>query len=554
VRDRSFTSLRGTFGDRREPNVTKQSQLVVLALACLLPFIRLGLGEILPWDESLYAIRADACLKFGAWLDQTQYAVGHLYSSTHPPLGVWLIAISKYCFGDSTFAVRLPIALAASASVFLLWLTIRKMVSENAALVAAVSLSTADLFLVLSHRAQMECLLLFFCVAAIYSFVLAIEEERWPYALMSGILLGLGLLTKFGEALFILPFLLLLPWALGKPRSIRYVGIIIPTSIVIAVPWFLMMTLRHPDYWTHVFGSLEILREGNYAPSTLAWWYYLNQLLVALPLIVVAFCIRGASRLFRASLVWLISLLIVLQLVGTRMPHFAFLLIVPGVFLIASSWDALADMHPKKRRIMFILILLAVAWSASEQIRLLVTHRMVWDEVQIPLIGIVTVVIALATAAYFWRSRQGRSKYAIVISTILLGIALANLFSEDESESIHGASLIMTVLSANLAKSDLVVIHSDFPSEQYAPQLAYYSKGWTLGWIPGKTSRAISWDSAATSAYTPDSSHEIAVITRFEDRFYHRPASETALWDTLTRKLRKSFSHEQVYRSYVLYY
>src|ERR1019366_3313700 len=112
---------------------------VLLIVACLLPFIRLGLGEIQPWDESLYAIRADACLKFGAWLDQTQYAVGHLYSATHPPLGVWLIATSKFCFGDSTFAIRLPIAMAASASIFLLWLIVRMFVSKESALVSAVS-------------------------------------------------------------------------------------------------------------------------------------------------------------------------------------------------------------------------------------------------------------------------------------------------------------------------------------------------------------------------------------------------------------------------------
>ncbi len=150
---------------------------VLLAVAFLLPFIQLGLGEIQPWDESLYVIRAEACLKFGSWLDQTQYAVGHLYSATHPPLGIWLIAISKYLFGGSTFAIRLPIALAASGSIILLWLIARRFASKEAALVAAVSLSTADLFLELSHRAQMECLILFFCLAAIYLLLIAIERR-----------------------------------------------------------------------------------------------------------------------------------------------------------------------------------------------------------------------------------------------------------------------------------------------------------------------------------------------------------------------------------------
>jgi 4-amino-4-deoxy-L-arabinose transferase-like glycosyltransferase len=527
---------------------------VLLAVACLMPFIRLGLGEILPWDESLYAIRADACLKFGAWLDQTQYAVGHLYSATHPPLGVWLIAIFKYLLGNSTFAVRLPIALAASASVFLLWLIVRKFASKEAALAAAVSLSAADLFLVLSHRAQMECLILFFALASIYHLLIAIERERWTLAAMSGILLGCGLLTKFGEAFFILPFILLMPWALDKPRAIRLVGFIIALSVVVAASWFAMMASRHPDYWNHVFGSLESLREGNYAPSKLAWWYYGNRLFVGLPLILAALFVRNSSRWFRASLVWLVTLMLVLQFIDTRMPHFAFLLLAPGTLIIGTCWDEVFGVRSKKRAGVFIVLLLSVAWSASEQVRLFLTHRLIWDAIEVPLIGIVIITMAVALAILVWRLRLEQFRFAALFPMLLLGIALAHLWSDDKSENIHGAPQIGTIISALPTKDDLVVIHNDFSHEEYAPQLAYYTGGWTLGWIPGKTSRAITWDSALTNNFIPDSSQEVVVVTRFEDRFYHRPAHEAALWDTLTRKLRQSFSHEQTYPSYMLYY
>ena len=524
---------------------------MLLALACLLPFIGLGVGEIQPWDESLYVIRAQACLTFGAWLDQTQYAVGHLYSATHPPLGVWLIAISKYLFGDSTFAIRLPVALAASASVFLLWSIIRKFASSEAALIAAISLSTADLFLELSHRAQMESLILFFSLAAIYLLMVSMERDRWMFALFSGILFGFGLLTKFGETLFIIPFIFLLPWAMGKPRAVRFTGISIAIAIVMSAPWFAMMALRHPDYWNHVYGSLETLREGNYAPSTLAWWYYLNRLLVGLPLILIALFSRGSRRWFRASLVWLGTLLLVLQLVGTRMPHFAFLMLAPGTLLIGSSWDAVVETRSKKF-MGIVIALLAIAWSASVQVRLFLTHRLAWNGIEIPSVGIVTIIVSCILATVFWWFLGKRP--VIIFSTILLGLALAHLFSDDQSESMQGAPQAATMLLSGSAKNNLIVIHRNFPNEEYAPQLAYYTKGWTLGWIPGKTSRAITWDSAVTNSYITDSSRECAVVVRFEDRFYHRPASEPALWDSLTCKLQKSFTHEQIFGSYILYY
>jgi 4-amino-4-deoxy-L-arabinose transferase-like glycosyltransferase len=527
---------------------------VLLIVACLLPFIRLGLGEIQPWDESLYVIRAEACLKFGAWLDQTQYAVGHLYSATHPPLGVWLIAISKYLFGDSTFAIRLPVAMAASASIYILFLIVRKFTSKEAALVAAVSLSVADLFLLFSHRAQMECFILFSALAAIFFLSVVIERDQWLAALLSGIALGLGLLTKFAEAFFIVPFILLMPWALSKPRAIRYVGISIAIAVIIMIPWFAMIALLHPDYWNHVYGSLQTLRQGNYHPSSLAWWYYLNRLIVGLPLVVSALFVRGSSRLFRTSFVWLLSILIVLQLVDTRMPHFAFLLLAPGAMLIGASWDKLNEMTSKRRGAIFTLTLFTVAWSASEQVRLLVTHRMLWNNTIFAPSGWIIVSIAFILSGIALHFAHDRMRFATAFVVILVGIAFAHLFSEGNFVFENGASQVATIISHPSSKTNIVVIHYDFPNEEYAPQLAYYTCGWTLGWIPGKTSRTFTWDTAAINSYKPDSSQDFVIVTRSVDRFNHLSDKDSAVMDTLMSKLWSNFAHKREFQSYVVFF
>ncbi len=539
----------------------------LLTIACILPFIRLGLGEIQPWDESLYVIRAESCLKFGAWLDQTKYAVGGLYSATHPPFGVWLIAISKFLLGDSTFAIRLPIAVAASVSVALLWMILRKFSSKEAALVASVSLSTADLFLFFSHRAQMECMVLCFSLASIYFLLIALDRDSWKFAALAGVILGFGLLTKFAEALFVLPFILLLPRALGKLRTIRYVVAVFVVALVVVAPWFVMMTLRHPDYWNHVYGSLETLREGNYAPSTLAWWYYLNRLLVGLPLIVAAVFITRVGRPIRASIGWILSLLVVLQLVGTRMPHFAFLLLAPGAVLIGFIWDllknrtTLADLSGQSNKshyalsaFFFTVLLLVIAYSSSEQVRLLFTHRIRWREfITVPQ-GLVAFGIAVTLGIAATMSSENHARISVGFSVLLLSLAFLHLFSTQEHVYQDGAESVASIATLLPEKSSILVIHPNFPNEKYAPQLAYYTHGWTLGWIPGKTSRTMTWDSSVSLECTADSARELAVITRFEDRFFHPPVSEIALWDSLTKKLHRCFSHEKVYRSYVLYY
>lgn len=532
----------------------RRIETALLAAACLIPFVRLGIGEIQPWDESLYVIRATACLKFGAWLDQTKYAVGHLYSATHPPIGVWLIAIAKYLFGDSTFTARLPAALLASASVLLLWVIVRKFASREAALASVISLATADLFVLFSQRAQMETSVLFFSLASVAALLMAIEQERWSWWLMSGLFLAMGLLTKFGVALFVAPFLFLLPWALSKPRAIHYVLFSFFIAGAIVAPWFLMMESRHPDYWNHVAAGLVTLSEGHYAPSKLAWWFYLNRLAVGLPLLIFVPFVKRTSRFYIATIIWLLSLLVLLQLVGTHMSHFAFLLLAPGAALVGAAWDSVMDRPAKWRWVLFLGAVLAIAWSASEQVRLLLTHHLAWNDFIVRPLGMITTGFAVVLAAIGLARIKSRARYAIALSLLLLGLAFTHLLSEDAPVFEDGAAKVAALAAGLSSKSTMVVIHSDFPHELYAPQLAYYTGGWTLGWIPGKTSQTITWDSAATPAYAPDTVREIAVVVNYTDRFNHPSPEKMALWDSLTQKLQRSFPNERIFRSYVVFY
>ena len=534
--------------------MVRRIESALLAVACVIPFVRLGIGEIQPWDESLYVIRATACLKFGAWLDQTKYAVGGLYSAWHPPFGIWLIAFSKYFLGDGTFVARLPAALAASGSVLLLWFFVRRFVSATSALVAAVSLSAADLFLLYSHRAQLETFLLFFTLATLLFLLRAIERSSWRQAILGGIFFGLALQVKIGYALYSLPMFLLLPWAMGRPRDLRYPALAFASGFLLALPWFVMMSLHHPNYWPFVTHSLSTFQRGTYAPSSVAWWFYANRLIIALPLIVVIIFVRRWDKPSIAALIWLLSVAILLQVFGTRMAHFAFLLLAPGAVLVGMGWDRVKRLEPRWRAAAMSLVVLLIAWSASEQVRLLLTHRIQWSDVIARPAGIITIGIAVVLAGIALTRIKSTSRYAIAFCVILLGIALSHLLSQSDAVYENGAANISALVDSLSTKTTMVVIHPDFPHELYAPQLAFYTGGWTLGWIPGKTSRSITWDSAATPAYFPDSTREIAVITRFENRFFHPPDLERALWNSLTQKLRQSFSNERVFRSYVVFY
>ncbi len=548
----------------------------ILLLASLLPFLRLGIGEIQPWDESLYAIRANACLAFGAWLDQTHYAIGHFYSATHPPLGVWLIALSKLVLGDSTFAVRFPMALAASTSVLMLYAVVNRLASRAAALVSAASLAASSLFVLYSHRAQLESLVLCFGLATIVFLLFALDKRSLPMLGLSGVALALGLLSKFIVVLYVAPLLLLLPYVRCKNALWWYPLITLLAGCALSLPWLLYMLSQHPDFLQHIQESLGGLQSGTYARSSAAWWYYVNQLVVSIPLLILALGYfltntregsAGSSeaeissrRLTRSLVLWLILLLGVLQLVGTRMPHFAFLLILPGAMLAGVSWDKYTLLSRSQRVIIGSLALVLIGWSSSEQLRLVVTARMHWDEVVLPSAYIMMLIFAGAITSIYLtfggrikatNSNSGSWAHGVVV-LILTGAALHPL-TQQEAVFTNGARPISQILQMQTGKVRAVIIHPDFPHEQFAPQFAYYTAGWTLGWLPNKSSDTLTYERAIAS-YVPDSSQDVAVVTHFTDRFHHPDRQEVGTLAVLDERLRRAFLRRTILRSYTIYY
>src|SRR5262245_41457372 len=96
---------------------------LVILLAALNAFGRIGQETITEWDESLYATSAAEMVQSGNWIATTFNQELDYYNSK-PPLNVWLIALSFKMFGVSIVALRLPSAIAAVSTVVLLiwWL------------------------------------------------------------------------------------------------------------------------------------------------------------------------------------------------------------------------------------------------------------------------------------------------------------------------------------------------------------------------------------------------------------------------------------------------
>src|SRR5438270_1522226 len=196
------------------------------------------------------------------------------------PLVYWLMAASYSVFGVHDWAARLPLALGV---LLLCWTTYRFgcwAFDEASALYSGIALATCIGLFLFTRILIPDALLTLTITGAIWAWLRLLdpdEEPKFPYIAQFGICFGLGLLLK-GLIAVVFPVLaglaymtftrqifaasawkrLRLPWVIG-------------ITLLIAVPWHVLATLRIPPYFTFSMHS----GPGEY--HGFFWFYFFNE-------------------------------------------------------------------------------------------------------------------------------------------------------------------------------------------------------------------------------------------------------------------------------------
>jgi 4-amino-4-deoxy-L-arabinose transferase-like glycosyltransferase len=537
-------------------------EILLLGSAALLQFYRLGIGEFASWDESLYLVRAEACVKFGVWIDQTKYAIGGLYSSTHPPLAIWLMALCRTIFGDGLFASRAIAAVSAVLAILFCYKLCRLIMSREASLVASISLACAQPLLWYGHHAQLDIPMMAGVFATLYFFTRSVKTNSARDSIIAGIVFGIALSTKAFQALAIVPVLAALPFVFQASNKrgllLRMLGI----TAIISLPWYAYMVIQHPDFFSQYGNLVSSLRSGSYSPGKTdkQWWYYANQLLIALPLLplVTAVFINKSKdkllkRFFFSLGVWLLLLLVFLSALHTRMLHFVLHLLPIASVLLAIGVDRFNSIESKsKKTVLLGFCGLTIIWSVSEGLRrsiklgLSPVYDINW--------GVIAILL-LAGSLYFVLLRKARMPVvSFSICIILLGLSYYRLAVESNDEYISGAKSVAESLE-DAGVSSVAVVYPNYPHEILVPQLAYYTNGWTLGWRPGKTATFLNWNEADSIIITGKTlPAQSAIVYNTWDQFYKPSAEELGMTHRLDSGLSVLYSKKMQMKKYTLYY
>jgi 4-amino-4-deoxy-L-arabinose transferase-like glycosyltransferase len=355
-----------------------------LAIAAVLAFALAFQGTRPLWepDEGRYVTVALEMIHLDDWLvPRLHHEYPHF---AKPPLSYWLIAVSLRSLGASEWAVRVPNALAFTATVLLVYGIGRRLCPENAALAAVVYASfllpTVAANIVTSDTLLAACEALAVWGFASWWWSPGRTRRGWLVVMWLGF--GLAFLTKGPPGL--LPLLgigalvLATTGVKGLAALLSRAGLAL--FAVVGLGWYVAVVIHRPELVGYFLGEEFVGRIFTDQHGRNAQWYgvvavYLPTFVLgALPWTVpLAARLRHAGRAFRPSwwrrcrrddpalfftLAWLLLGLAVFLLSRSRL-HLYLLPLFPALAVLTAM--ALRDQWQwTRRRLVLIALWLAV--------------------------------------------------------------------------------------------------------------------------------------------------------------------------------------------------
>ncbi len=330
---------------------------MLIALATCLFFVALGRLPLLEPDEGRNAEVAREMLVSGDWITP------HFNSLTYldkPAVYFWLVAASFRVAGVSEYAARLPSALMGFGTLILTWLMARKMFGDAAGLRAGIIWATMPLVIVFSRTVIFDMTLTFLITLAMFAFWTASTSgfrRPWLEIVMFAAC-GLATITK-GPVGFLLPLLSIVVYQVlgGRFRELKRLrwGLGVAALLAAALPWFIAVSLRNPDFPRYAFWdeSLQRFASGN-AHRGGSVFYYIPIFLAGLLPWSFFLIFAGWNRIRRwkdlreetnkpvlFALAWACLIFVFFTISRSKLPAYFLPATVPLSILMARAWEDL---------------------------------------------------------------------------------------------------------------------------------------------------------------------------------------------------------------------
>ena len=277
------------------------------------------------------------------------------------PAIAWVIAAGTALFGQTVFGVRFFAVILASTTGLGIFLLARRLFSDRVGFWAVVLAALTPLFAVGATLMTIDTIYVFFWTFAALAFWRAKDETRLGYWVLTGALVGMGILAKYTAAMELVCFAAFCAWHSPSRKHLRR-----PTFALMVVMAGLFLLPLVIWNWSHGWPTSRfLLHRGAWDEQTrfrpfAALTFLGGQAGVISPLLflglLAAVCRPKLARTPRVETGYLVALFVplflfyvVVSFQQTGQANWAAAAYIGGLILVAAKWDQLIRVSRRAR-------------------------------------------------------------------------------------------------------------------------------------------------------------------------------------------------------------
>ena len=219
--------------------------LALLAATAVLYLYDLGASG---WANSFYAAAVQAGTKSWKAMFFGSSDASNFITVDKPPVFLWPMEISARIFGLNSWSMLVPQALEGVATVGLVYLSVRRWFSAQAALLGGAVVALTPVAALMFRYNNPDALLALLLTAATYATIRGLEKAQTKWLVLAGALVGFGFITKMMQAFLILPVLAVVYLFAAPTGWWRRVWqtLVMGVSVLVAGGWWVAVVALTP--------------------------------------------------------------------------------------------------------------------------------------------------------------------------------------------------------------------------------------------------------------------------------------------------------------------
>jgi 4-amino-4-deoxy-L-arabinose transferase-like glycosyltransferase len=454
-------------------------------IAALITVPGLGVGTLWDNSETAYGEVAREILRSHDWV------VMHLDGLpwyVQPPLYFWIGALFIKAFGLTTFALRLPSAIATVLMGAMTGYAVARQAGTRIGVYASAILSSALMQAIIGRLAIMDALLDMAVALTIFWWFRALESGRDQYAIYGWIAAGFGFLAK-GPVAPVIALLVIVPYAIWNDRhepthlpSWRGWIFGLLAFVLVVAPWMIAVDVRAGNRaFVQMIGHYTVGRyTGVIENQSGPWWYYIPVLILGffpwtafLPAGIACginalqapATPRNVARLWRLAFVWIIMPFLFFTIAQTKLPNYI-ALEVPALALVVALYVDSAVTRGASRSIVvsaamvpIFIGLCAFAINGFVRDNKLGSSALVFTPYLVEM-GIAIGAGSLVTAFMLARSRTMQTAPYVLGASMLVAVDILAIGALPHAEAFKPVPVFARTIQAERKPGDAVAIQS----------------------------------------------------------------------------------------------